>query len=97
MYSYDHGLDAALAINEGSKPPHYYSGPLWAIFDQDAVERTGWELRAPYVSDNGYFFQADTIEELAEKIAAGHEFQRVPLSYLADTVATWNSYAGCRG
>ena len=93
MYSYDHGLDAALAINEGSKPPHYYSGPLWAIFDQDAVERTGWELRAPYVSDNGYFFQADTIEELAEKIAAGHEFQRVPLSYLADTVATWNSYA----
>ncbi len=30
MYNYDHGLDAALAINEGSKPPHYYSGPLWA-------------------------------------------------------------------
>ncbi len=92
MYSYDHGLDAALAINEGSKPPHYYSGPLWAIFDQQAVERTGWELRAPYVSDNGYFFKADTIEELAEKIAAGHEFQRVPLAHLVDTVATWNSY-----
>ena len=92
MYSHDHGLDAALAINEGSKPPHYYSGPLWAIFDQEAVDRTGWELRHPYVSDNGYFFTADTIEELAEKIAGGHEFQRVPLSYLADTVATWNSY-----
>ncbi len=44
------------------------------------------------MSDNGYFFKADTIEELAEKIAAGHEFQRVPLSHLADTVATWNSY-----
>ena len=92
MYSYDHGLDAALAINEGSQPPNYYSGPLWAVFDQDAVERTGWELRYPYVSDNGYFFQADTIEDLAEKIAAGHEFQRVPLSYLAETVATWNTY-----
>ena len=92
MYNYDHGLDAALAMNEGSKPPNYYSGPLWAIFDQDAVERTGWELRYPYVADNGYFFQADTIEELAERIAAGHEFQRVPLSYLAETVATWNSY-----
>ncbi len=93
MYNYDHGLDAALAINEGSQPPHYYSGPLWAVFDQDAVERTGWELRYPYVADNGYFFQADTIEELAEKIEAGNEFQRVPLKYLAETVATWNSYA----
>ena len=92
MYSYDHGLDAALAMNEGSQPPNYYSGPLWAICDQDAVERTGWELRYPYVSDNGYFFQADTIEDLAEKIAAGHEFQRVPLSYLAATVTTWNTY-----
>ena len=92
MYNYDHGLDAALAMNEGSQPPDYYSGPLWAVFDQEAVERTGWELRYPYVSDNGYFFKADTIEDLAEKIAAGHEFQRVPLSYLAETVATWNGY-----
>ena len=90
MYSYDHGLDAALAMNEGSEPPDYYSGPLWAVFDQAAVERTGWELRYPYVADNGYFFRADTVEELAERIAAGHEFQRVPLRYLADTVAAWN-------
>ena len=92
MYGHDHGLDAALAMNEGSEPPDYYSGPLWAIFDREAVERTGWELRYPYVADNGYFFQADTIEDLAEKIAAGHEFQRVPLNYLAETVATWNDY-----
>ena len=92
MYNYDHGLDAALALNEGSEAPDYYSGPLWAVFDQDAVERTGWELRYPYVSDNGYFFQADTIEALAAKIEADHEFQRVPLSYLAETVATWNGY-----
>ena len=92
MYSYDHGLDAALAMNEGSEPPDYYSGPLWAIFDQDAVERNGWELRFPYVSDNGYFFRADTVEDLAEQIYAGHEFQRVPLSHLAETVASWNGY-----
>lgn len=92
MYEYDHGLDAALAINEGSEPPHYYSGPLWAIFDQDAVERAGWELRYPYVTDNGYYFRADTIEALAELIEAGHEFQRVPLRYLAETVQTWNGY-----
>ncbi len=92
MYNYDHGLDAALAMNEGSEPPNYYSGPLWAIFDQDAVERTGWEMWYPYVADNGYFFKADTIQELAEKIEAGHEFQRVPLGYLAETVSAWNSY-----
>ncbi|MEN8375352.1 MAG: FAD-dependent oxidoreductase [Gemmatimonadota bacterium] len=92
MYDYDHGLAAALAINEGSEPPHYYSGPLWAIFDQDALERAGAELRYPYVADNGYFFAADTIEELADKIAAGNEYQRMPLRYLAETVATWNGY-----
>jgi hypothetical protein len=92
-YNYDHGLDAALAMNEGSKPPHYYSGPIWAIFDQEAVERTGWELRFPYVNeDNGYFFTADTIGELARKIFRGHPFQRVPLSYLEETVDTWNTY-----
>lgn len=92
MYNYDHGLDAALALNEGSEAPHYYSGPLWAIFDRDAVERTGWELRFPYVADNGYFFRADTIEGLARKIEAGHEFQRVPLRHLRQTVDTWNGY-----
>ena len=44
------------------------------------------------MADNGYFFKADTIEELAGKIAAGHKHQRVPLSYLAETVDGWN---GC--
>jgi hypothetical protein len=92
MYTYDHGCDAALAINEGSEAPHYYSGPLWAIFDQDAVERAEWELRFPYVADNGYYFKADTIEDLAEKIHKGHEFQRVPLKHLAATVTQWNGY-----
>jgi hypothetical protein len=92
MYTYDHGCDAALAVNEGSQPPHYYSGPLWAVFDQDAVERAEWPLRFPYVADNGYYFKADTIEELAAQIEKRHEFQRVPLKHLADTVAKWNGY-----
>jgi hypothetical protein len=92
VYDYDHAIEAALAVNEGSTAPDYYSGPLWAIFDQAAVERTGWQLRFPYVVDNGYFFTADTIEELAAKIEAGNEFQRVPLKYLPETVAAWNRY-----
>ena len=93
MYTYDHGLDAALQMNEGSQPPNYYSGPIWAVFDQEAVTRTGWELRYPYVSTtNGYYFTADTIEDLAGQIAGGHAYQRVPLSYLKQTVDTWNTY-----
>jgi hypothetical protein len=91
-YDDAHGIEAALAINEGSTAPNYYSGPIWAIFDQAAVERTGWKLRYPFVADNGYFFKADTIEQLAAKIEAGNEFQRVPLANLAKTVATWNGY-----
>jgi len=93
MYNYDHGLDAALALNEGSVAPNFYSGPLWAIFDEAAVERTGWELRFPYVSDtNGYFFTSDTIEGLARKIYSRHPYSRVPMSHLGASVDTWNSY-----
>jgi len=92
-YTYDHGLDAALAMNEGSKAPHYHSGSLWAIMDQDTIDRTGWELRFPFVNEsNGYFFKADTIQELAGKIFAGHPYARIPLSHLGTTVDTWNGY-----
>jgi hypothetical protein len=92
-YTYDHGLDAAIAMNEGSKAPHYHSGSLWAILDQDTIDRTGWELRFPFVNEsNGYYFKADTIQELAGKIFAGHPFARVPLSHLPTTVETWNGY-----
>jgi hypothetical protein len=93
MYEFDGGMDAAVAINEGSRAPHFYSGPIWAIFDAETVERTGWELRYPFVNPaNGYFFQADTIAELARRIHAGHPYQRVPLRHLVDTIETWNDY-----
>jgi hypothetical protein len=92
MYSGYAALDAAMAMNEGSQPPHYYSGPLWAIFDAGTLERDNWDIKPPFTADNGYFFSADTIEDLARKIQKGHEFQRVPLTHLADTVKKWNSY-----
>jgi len=92
MYNGYPALDAAMAMNEGSQPPHFYSGPLWAIFDRGTIERDGWNINPPFTADNGYFFSADTIEELARKIQKGHEFQRVPLSNLAETVRKWNSY-----
>ncbi len=93
MYAYDHGLEAALQINEGSEPPDYLPGPIWAILDADAIERTGWELRQPYISTtNGYFFAADTLEGLAVAIKRGNPYQRVPLTHLAATIETWNGY-----
>ena len=92
-YSEPNSIHAALAMNEGSKAPDFFSGPIWAIFDRAAVERGKWNIHPPFTSPtNGFFFKADTIEELAAKIHAGHEFQRVRLTYLADTVAKWNSY-----
>jgi hypothetical protein len=92
MYIGYPALDAAMAMNEGSQPPHYYSGPLWAIFDRGTIERDNWDISSPFTADNGYFFSADTIEELARKIEMGHEFQRVPLKHLSETVRKWNSY-----
>jgi FAD binding domain len=92
MYNNYPAMDAALAMNEGSQAPHYYSGPLWAIFDRSTIERDGWNIGHPFTADNGYFFSADTIEELARKIYTRHEFQRVPLQYLKETVRKWNTY-----
>jgi hypothetical protein len=92
-YVESNSIHAALAMNEGSKAPDFFSGPIWSIFDRAAVERDGWNIDPPFTSPtNGFFFRADTIEELAAKVYAGHEFQRVPLSYLSETVAKWNSY-----
>jgi hypothetical protein len=91
------GIDAALSINEGSQAPEFMPGPLWAIFDDAAVTRLGMNfrnnLRFPFIGDNGYFFQADTIEQLADRIYAGHQYQRVPLRHLRSTIDTWNMRA----
>ena len=92
-YREPNSIHAALAMNEGSKAPDFFSGPIWTIFDRAAVERDKWNIDPPFTSPtNGFFFSADTIQELAEKIHRGHEFQRVPLTYLVETVAKWNSY-----
>jgi hypothetical protein len=92
-YSANAGVHAATAINEGSQAPDFFSGPIWAIFDQGALDRDGWNIDPPFTSpDNGLFFFADTIEELAWKIRAGCEWQRVELTHLVDTVNKWNSY-----
>ena len=51
-------------------------GPIWAIFDADAVAREKWNVKPPHVDPNGYFFSADTIEELAKKIVNEYQWRR---------------------
>jgi hypothetical protein len=86
--------DAALAMNEGSQPPDYASGPVWAIFDAAAVTRGGWKIRHPYIADppDGYFHKADTLAELARKVMA-HPHQKLPLKYLEESVRRYNEAA----
>ena len=83
-------LDAALAgIGDG----HNGGGPIWAIFDADAVAREKWDPKPPNVDfDAGFFFTADTIEDLAKKIVM--KYQRVPMppENLAATIARYNSF-----
>jgi urocanate reductase len=65
-------------------------GPIWAIFDQDAVEREGWVTEAPHVDRSGYFFQADTIEDLAAAIQNQYQWRPMPPTALRSTVARYN-------
>src|SRR5437773_4742756 len=53
-------------------------GPIWAVFDSDAVVREKWNPKPPNVDLNGWFFSADTIGELAGKIK--NPYQRHPVS-----------------
>jgi hypothetical protein len=83
---------AALAMNEYSGPPDYCAGPIWAIFDADAVQREGWKVTPPHVDPQGYFFSANTIVELAAAIE--NEYQAKPMkgSILQAAVERYNSF-----
>jgi hypothetical protein len=93
QYKRSSATDAALAINEGSQPPDFQSGPVWAIFDSAAATRTGWKIRYPYIADppDGYFHKADTIAELARKVME-NAHQKMPLKYLEQTVTRYNGF-----
>lgn len=67
-------------------------GPIWAIFDQAAVERERWVTEPPYVDRDGWFFSANSIGELASKIV--NPYQRRPIlpAVLEATVEKYNSY-----
>jgi urocanate reductase len=68
-------------------------GPIWAIFDSDAVEREKWSPTPPNVDLNAYFFTGNTLAELAGKLT-GNRYQKrpMPADALQATVAKYNSF-----
>jgi succinate dehydrogenase/fumarate reductase flavoprotein subunit len=69
-------------------------GPIWAIFDAEAVKREKWVTDLPWVDHNGgFFFQADTIEELASKVkACPYQWRAMPSEALRTTITRYNSF-----
>jgi len=89
-YNPNNFINAALA---GIGDAHNGGGPIWAIFDADAVTREKWNPTLPNVDlDAGFFFQADTLSDLAKKIVM--KYQRVPMppANLEASVARYNSF-----
>jgi len=67
-------------------------GPIWAIFDADAVARQKWKPRPPHVDPDGYFYTADTIFELAGRIRNPYQRRAMSGAALQETVNRYNSF-----
>jgi succinate dehydrogenase/fumarate reductase flavoprotein subunit len=67
-------------------------GPIWAVFDADAAAREEWNVKPPHVDPDGYFFSADTIEELAGKIVNEYQWRPMPPAALRKSVELYNSF-----
>ena len=88
----DYDYLAAAMESRGEPDKRNGGGPIWAIFDHDAVERQGWDPRPPQVDPDGWFFSADTIGELAAKIENPHQPYPMPAATLEATVARYNRF-----
>jgi succinate dehydrogenase/fumarate reductase flavoprotein subunit len=90
-YAPDDFINAALAGIPGD--PHNGGGPIWAIFDADAVGREKWDPQPPWVDiRQGFFFSASTLEELAGTIKMKYQRMPMPPAHLNETVARYNSF-----
>jgi succinate dehydrogenase/fumarate reductase flavoprotein subunit len=83
-------LNAAMAgIGDGQNG----GGPIWAIFDADAVAREKWDPNPPNVDfDAGFCFKADTIGDLARKIVMKYQRVPMPADNLESTVRRYNTF-----
>jgi hypothetical protein len=82
-------LDAALA---GTGEAVNGGGPIWAIFDADAVKREQWTVVPPYVDPDGYFYSANTLPALAAAIVNKYQRKPMPGAALESTVGRYNSF-----
>jgi succinate dehydrogenase/fumarate reductase flavoprotein subunit len=85
-------FNAAAAMNAASEPPNYSAGPIWAIFDADAVAREEWHVTPPYVDPDGYFFSANTLAALAAVINNPYQAKPMGGATLQATVARYNAF-----
>ena len=83
-------INAALA---GTGEATNGGGPIWAIFDADAVKRENWTVAPPHVDiAGGYFFMAGSVEELARKIVNKYQKKQMLPEALRSTVDRYNSF-----
>jgi succinate dehydrogenase/fumarate reductase flavoprotein subunit len=85
-------FNAAAAMNAASEPPDYSAGPIWAIFDADAVAREQWHVTPPYVDLDGYFFRGQTLAELAAAIHNPYQAKPMDGATLHATVQRYNAF-----
>ena len=69
-------------------------GPIWGIFDAEAAKREKLTVDKPVVDKNGgFFFEADTLEELASKVkGCPYQWRAMPGETLRATVTRYNSF-----
>lgn len=84
-------INAALA-HTGDTSKLNGGGPIWAIFDADALARQKWKPEPPHVDPDGYFFRADTIYELAGRIRNPHQKKPMSGAALQATVDRYNAF-----
>lgn len=82
------------AVVQGPDGAERIGGPIWAIFDADAVQREKWNLQPPVVDvANGYFFKADTVAGLAAALKKNrHQKVPMPAANLQETVTRYNGF-----
>jgi hypothetical protein len=90
QYAPNNWLNAALAgIDNG----HNGGGPIWAIFDSDAVAREGWQPQPPHVDiAAGFLFSANRLADLARTIVMKYQRVPMPAANLEETVVRYNSF-----
>ncbi len=85
-------FNAAVAMNGASAPPDYSAGPVWALFDSEAMRREGWKVTPPYVDPDGWFFSAGTLTDLAAAIKSRYQAAPMDGTTLQATVTRYNTF-----